>query len=170
MVCCLQISHMSGSSVSSSRSGLSCFLYHPITKKENKFLNCLLQLPLLWRNTKIKSKLGRKGFLWHTLPYPRSSLKEVRKDLKTGTWRQELLKQLWRVGYCLLVTSAFFFIEPRNTSSGMTTPVRVWDLFHQSLNKKIPHRPADSLIWLADFLNWDSFLYDDLACVKQTSK
>lgn len=59
MVCCLQISH----------TDISIFewflqvLYHPIMKKEKKLLNCLLGFLLLQRNTEIKSKLGRKGFM-----------------------------------------------------------------------------------------------------------
>lgn len=136
MVCCLQISHMSGSSVSSSGSGLSCFLYHPITKKENKLLSCLLWLLLLWRNTKIKSKLGRKGFMWHTLPYLSSSLKEVRRGSQNRDLKAGAVEAVRGVGCCLLACSDFLFIEPRNTSSGMTTPVMIKDLFYWSLNKK----------------------------------
>ena len=68
-----------------------------------------------------KPKLGRKGFIWLTLPDHNPSLEEVRTGTQAGlglggrSWSRD------RGGCCLLacflmVYSACFFIEPRTTS------------------------------------------------------
>jgi hypothetical protein len=51
-----------------------------------------------------KSKLEMRGFIWLTLPYCSPSLKEVR----TETWRQELMQKLWNGVAYWLAQPAFF--------------------------------------------------------------
>jgi hypothetical protein len=99
-----------------------------------------------------KSKLGRKGFSWFTLPQHNSPSKEVRTEIQTGQepggrgWCRghggELLTDLFP-----MACSAFFLIELRTTNPGLAPPTMVWVLPNQSLIKKILYRLAYSLIF-----------------------
>ena len=75
------------------------------------------------------SKLGRKEFIWLTLPLSSPSLKEG--DTGTQT-EQELMAET--VGeYGLLACSARFLRGPRTTRPGMGSPTMSWALLPQSL-------------------------------------
>jgi len=82
-----------------------------------------------------KSKLGKKGFIWFTLPCCSPPLKEVRD----GTWRQEPMPRPWRGAAYWLAPHGLlscFLIELRTINSGMAPSTMGWALSHQSLIKK----------------------------------
>jgi hypothetical protein len=73
-----------------------------------------------------------------------SSLKEVRTGTQPGqeprgrSWFGGHRKS-WLTDLFLMVYSAGFLTEPRNTSPGMATPTSGWALWHQSLIKKMSY-------------------------------
>lgn len=113
-----------------------------------------LMFPLLWQNTKTRSKLGKKGF-YLTVSQQAPSLKEVREGVQAGTKRV-------MEGCCLLDCPACFLLAPRTTSPGVTPPTESYTLPHQLSINKMHHRS----IWQLYFLSWASFFSYDLACVK----
>jgi len=73
-----------------------------------------------------KNKLGRKGFIWLTLPYCCSSPRKSGLELKQVR-KQELMQRPWRdvlTGLPHLACSACSLIEPKTTSPGMVPPTR----------------------------------------------
>lgn len=76
--------------------------------------------------------------------------RQSRNSIKQGrSWSRghggELL-----TGLLLLAYSVCFLILPRTTCRGMAPPTVSWPCPHQSLTKKISHKP----VWLRHFLNW----------------
>lgn len=65
------------------------------------------------------------------------------------------------IGLLLMSCSPYFPIEPRTTWQGMMPPTLAWDLFHQSVIKKMFYRLTYSLILQRHFLNWGSLFLDD---------
>lgn len=63
---------------------------------------------------------------------------------------------------------SLLFMVPRIPCPGMASPVVSWDLPHQSLTKKIPHRSAHSPVWLGKGLSWSSLFQRTLACASLT--
>jgi hypothetical protein len=113
-----------------------------------------------------RSKLGRKGFIWLTLPCCCSSPKEVRTGTQAG---QEAGADWCRghggmffTGLPHLACSACSLIEPKTISPEMVPPTRA--LSPWSLIEKMPY----SCISWRHFLNWSSFLCDNSSCVKLT--
>ena len=99
-----------------------------------------------------QSNLGRKGFVWLTLPHHCSSLKEVRTGTQGRNKEAGADAEAMERG-CLLACTACFSIEPRITSPGVAPSTMAWALPHQSLTKSVPYRLAYSPILWRHFLN-----------------
>ena len=126
---------------------------------------------LLWWNTMTKSQLGRKGFIWLTLPYQHSQSvneeSQYRNPNGAGTWHLERCRghgQMLLTDLLFVACSACFLIEPRTTSPGMVAPT----VGPQSLLMQMPYRLAYSLIFWRHFLDWSSLLSMTPVCVKLT--
>lgn len=86
---------------------------------------------LLQPNGMAKSKLGREVFIWLILTYCSSS-----KDIRIGTWRQELVQRPWKgTAYWLLLMScsACFLTEARTTRSGLWSDEASLQLFKKKI-------------------------------------
>jgi len=120
----------------------------------NMFHACELSwlvLPLLWWNTVVKSKLGRKGFIWFILQCCNSSLKEVRTGTQAGQEPGDRSRcrghgGVLLTGWLLMAWSGFTLTEPRTTSPGVAPPTMGWALPQQSLMKKMPYRLTYSTV------------------------
>jgi hypothetical protein len=109
------------------------------------------------------SNLGRKGFIWITLSYHRSSLKEVSN--RAGTRRQELMQRPWEgPAYWLspMACLVCFLRQPRTTNVEMAPPKMGLALAHQSMIKKVHH---SRILW-KHFLSWVSLLLDNSTLYK----
>ena len=99
-----------------------------------------------------KTPWGIKKFIWLMLPHHCVSLKEVR----TGTWRQELMQGPWGGGglndTLLIASSAWFLIEYPQWA-GLSP--------HKSLIKTMPYRLAYNLILWRHLLNWGPLLFSN---------
>jgi hypothetical protein len=112
-----------------------------------------------------RSKLGRKGFIWLTLPYCCSSPKEVRTGTQTG---QEAGADAEATEECSLLACFPWLARPALIQNPKL-PAQRWS--HPqgafppwSLIEKMPY----SWISWRHFLNWSSFLCDNSSCVELT--
>lgn len=82
----------------------------------SKFQDSLADLgfPLLWWP---ETTWRRKGLFLTTLRTPSSP-----RELKAGTWMQELKQKLWKIVFTGLLTSACFLCNSDHTLWGSTTP------------------------------------------------
>lgn len=67
-----------------------------------------------------KTAWGREGFIWLFLPGLVTSLREVRAELKVGTWE------------------IMFLLHPKTTRLGMVPPTVDCGLLHHLIIKKAP--------------------------------
>ena len=122
-------------------------------------------------NIMTRSKLGRKGFIWFTLPYFSSSLGEVRTRTQAG---REPGSRSWcrghggalLTGLLILPCSVCFLLYLMPTYPRIVPSTMDWAPPdpHQSLVKKMPH---SWILWRCS-LNWGSLYSRELACVRLT--
>jgi hypothetical protein len=72
-----------------------------------------------------QSNLGRKGFVCLIFPQHCSPLKEPGgRNLKAGTWRQELMQKPWRGAVYRVAPHVLLSpVDVRTTSPGITPPI-----------------------------------------------
>jgi hypothetical protein len=108
-----------------------------------------------------QSKLGRKGFIWLTVPYHCSASKEVRAGTQQGrSWCRGHAggAAYWRDSHSLIHCS---LMEPRTISPGMAPPTVDWALPNQSVIKKMSRRLASSLIFHRSIFSVENLSSDD---------
>lgn len=123
-----------------------------------------LRLLLQWWNTRIKRKLGRKGFVWFILLHRSLLVKEIRAGTQA---EQEPRGRGWcrghgevelTTGLLPMACSICFLIEPRTARTG-------WHHLQWFGSSQVNHElrkcSTGSLILWRSFLNWRSFLSDD---------
>ena len=113
-----------------------------------------------------KSTLGKKDFIWLTVPHDNSLSKAIKTGIHTGQgpggrrWCRGLLL----IGLFNLACSACFLIEPRLTSPGMAPPTVDCFPFYQTLiKKKKDLRACLQPIFMEAFVNQGTLFSDNLS-------